>query len=78
MNTLRSFTSLVNSQYHGPLDSTEEAVHEPIRFRDSYDPKSIDGHRKAVREARENRTYKTRMVEIEAEHQANKSLSYPD
>jgi hypothetical protein len=49
--------------------------HKPIGFGDGYDPRSDEGHRNAVNEARETREYNKRMKEIEAEREANKPLT---
>lgn len=49
--------------------------YKPVGFGDPYDPRSVDGHRNAVNEARETRGYNKRMKEIEAEREANKPLT---
>ncbi len=49
--------------------------YKAVGFGDPYDPRSVDGHRNAVNEARDTREYNKGMKEIEAEREANKPLT---
>ena len=49
--------------------------YKAVGFGDPYDPRTVDGHRNAVKEARETREYNKRVKEIEAEQEINKPLT---
>ena len=49
--------------------------YKPIGFGDPYDPRSVEGHRNAVNEARETRAYNKRIKELDEEREANKPFT---
>jgi len=60
---------------HDARLTPQEAAQAQRRLRRRFDPRSVEGHRNAVNEARETREYNKRMKEIEAERKANKPLT---
>jgi hypothetical protein len=50
--------------------SRSKKQHKPIGY-----PRSVEGHRNAVNEARDTREYNKRMKEIDAEGEANEPLT---